>query len=441
MDKRKSLVTDPSTQKPVSKILLLQRICAVSILQNFYRQYVKWDHDEDGNPIDPIMRDGFDPKNQVRILYKTKVKDSQKIVTKLQVYNVETLLESIKSSKSAINPMTNTKFTREHFNQIVKKAAIRNFIKEEEINSYLIKYGYSAGNTVFANMLSCSCCNNDDHISSYEPVDQEIEKKKITLERDQNLLAYYALLNDTQRVERLVYKNLVNVENGHFKINFTRNPKKKLPEILNPSTNHGAMWNLNRICERHFPKKEKEKEKEKKKENEKDKKKVKIKPIIIKKGEQQPKKEESENTSSKQLNVTQNNETDIDVLDLVELDHDLENALLPDYLKNGYTPIQVCCYHGNNELLLFLLQFGADLNKSDLTTKLLPLHIALLAKQIPLLNTLSMYGINEQLDIESEYGTAMEMASKLVGEYPEIYSVLFGATEIVSYVTSNHNYK
>lgn len=379
---RKLLVLDPSTKKQVPRIVLLRRTCAVSILQNFYRQCIKWERDEDGNPIDPIMRDGFESQNRVRILYKTRVKGTGKTVTKLQLYNVETLIESIKSSGSAINPLTNTKFNHEHLSQILKKASERGVIKPDEVNSYLNKYG------------SCGT----DHISEYEPVDKEIEKKKILVSRDQNFLPYYALLNDIVRVERLVYKNLANIENNRFKIGFTRDPQNKIPKVPEEKRDHGAMWHLNQIYKNYHLSNEGKK-----------KKKV---PIIKKKI--LPAENENLIFEDTELN----------------LDEDLEISLLPDYLKHGYNAIQACCYHGNIEMLLFLLQFGGDLSKYDQKTKLLPLHIALLEKQIPLVQSLVMYGVNEQLDFESEYGTAMEMASKLVEEYPQIYSVLFGATEI-----------
>lgn len=403
MDKKQSLVSS-------KKLLLLQRTCATLVLQNFYRQYIKCERDDDGNPIDPIMREGFDSKNQIKILYKTRVKGSQRVITKLLIYNIETLFESIKSSGNAINPLTNTKFNHAHFTQILNKAVERKVIKENDMNSYLKKYGYDKVSTG----LKCSCCS-DENVSSYEPIDSEIEKNSILLERDQNLLTYYTLLNDITRVERLVYKNLGNIDKNTFNIDFIRDPKNKIPEIPDSSSYNGIMRNLNRICDKYNQKKNKKKPL------------IKKKPLVKKRGTQQ-----EEIKTIVEINKIDKLQIDADEKeDELKIDSDLELSLLPEYLKHGYSALQVCCYHGNISMLLFLLQFGGDLSRYDQKTKLLPLHIALLEKQIPLLQTLVIYGVTEQLNFESEYGTAMEMASKLVGEFPEVYSVLFGATEIV----------
>ncbi len=328
-----TLVRDPSTNKLINFKTYFRRVCATIRLQRFYLHYIKWEHDEKGWPIDPILKCSFDPKLKIRILYQSKL--GSRYVTRLQCYNIETIWEVIHYTNKPINPITNTQFTSSQFRQILEKAAKHNYIKDHEIGTYMSKFGYG--------IISH---NPVHHHSSYEPpVDPEAEAIIQTIKQDQHLLAYYALLNDLTSFNQIIYSHLEDINNGDFDINFQREPGKPIPSVFN-----------------------------------------KDQPMI---------------------------------------DPELEKKNLPPYL-HIYNALQAGCVSGNNDIILFLLQLGAHLTIQDPLSEVMPLHIVLYENHIKALKILILYGSRKHLEYDSKYGTPLELASRLLDNYPDIYHILYG---------------
>ena len=101
LKKFKTPIIDPSTGKNIKAFTLFKKIYATICLQRFYRNFIKCHRAEDGQPIDPILKDGFDPVNLVRIIYKSNM--GGKIVKRLQCFDITSLWESLGHTKKNKN--------------------------------------------------------------------------------------------------------------------------------------------------------------------------------------------------------------------------------------------------------------------------------------------------------------------------------------------------
>src|SRR3972149_10032267 len=60
----KNLILNPKNNP------LIRHLAAIGI-QSFYRRLIKWERTPEGQPIDPITREGISPNHVIRIIYQT----------------------------------------------------------------------------------------------------------------------------------------------------------------------------------------------------------------------------------------------------------------------------------------------------------------------------------------------------------------------------------
>jgi len=184
---------------------LFRRNCAAIVLQRFYHHYIKWERDERGWPIDPILKESFPPERTVRILYQTKLDISTEIYqTRVQYFDIETLWESLKmdSLSQPINPITNTSFTLEQYRKILNKAKNYGYITDNDIGKILNSYSQ----------------DGMELTSKYEM--QHDTSNNLIL----NLLPYYALIGDTDKFDKIILENLEDIKSGILNIDYCRTP-------------------------------------------------------------------------------------------------------------------------------------------------------------------------------------------------------------------------
>ena len=297
-----------------------------------------------------------------------------------------------------VNPITNTLFTEEQFSIIIKKAIQVGLISgHKTIEEVLKEHGYGS-HQPYAHQ-----------ISKYE-LGAKISTKSVDIARANHMLAYFALLNDLAYVEKILYKNM---ENQSFDVNFVRPIGNDLPSYVekSPASKKQVMKMLHQISKRLD------------------------KDAVITTQSNDSNSANNANTIS--TSASMNTDTDITMSDNVnydvlsdptfEIDHELEKLLLPDYL-GSYNAVQACCARGSYDMLVLLMQFGADISIKDTISHVTPLHISLLEKRSEFIRVLLMYGADEQMDIQSKFGTPLEIANSIIHDIPDIYNILFSSS-------------
>lgn len=375
MLKIKSPIIDPTTGNKIGSLDLFKKVYATTCLQRFYRNLIKWPKDEFGQPIDPILKDGFDKSNQVRIIYTTYTGSGamSKTISRVQCFDITTLWEAINHGIKGlpINPITNTHFTEEQFTTIVKKALEMGLVDGSSPEAVVKKYGYGHHTP------------HTDLTSDYEP--KKIQLQSVLNMRQNHLLAYFSLIGDMSMVEKILYQNM---DNPSFDVNFHRTSGTPLPnikKITKPQTN--ILTKLSILSASNAT--------------------------------------NCSSSTTPTSPVEGENAEEINPLTSLdfEIDNDLEKSLLKYF--DTYNAVQACCISGNKEILILLLQFGGDTSIEDEVTRATPLHIALLEKHIELVKVLMLYGSADQIEAESTLGSPLEIADMLISEIPDIYNVLF----------------
>lgn len=111
---------------------------AARILQRFYRNYIQWERlphqDDSGNhliwPRDVILDEPFDPSFSVRILNPTNSLLAGKR-HKLQLFNINTLWQSISITHRLDNPVIDAQFTKDQFLKIGQTAIKHGAVTED----------------------------------------------------------------------------------------------------------------------------------------------------------------------------------------------------------------------------------------------------------------------------------------------------------------------
>ena len=169
---------------------LIRHLAAIGI-QSFYRRLIKWERTPEGQPIDPITREGISPNHVIRIIYQTmkppiSFGQPPRIKSCLQIFDLTVLWQAIiKSNKRrvAINPLTNTSFTRPQFQKILSQAIKLEIIRPTDVKKYQLRYAPGF--------------RNDRYTSQYEVND--INLAKMAADQMQQQLLYYLLNNQTEQ--------------------------------------------------------------------------------------------------------------------------------------------------------------------------------------------------------------------------------------------------
>jgi hypothetical protein len=345
---------------------------AAKVIQQFYKSYIKTDRDpKSGLPMDPITGDPIEKKNIIRIIYETYNNGSKLIIKRLQCYDITTLWESFKYSKNniALNPLVNTRFLRSQFKQILRKAIEVDIIKADEMKKYLSKYGYEAAGIGAGGNSGLI----DSHSSSIYEMNQNDNKKKfkeIYYSRLCTLICYYALKNDYNMLEILVFLSLEydkDIDNDKMQIiNYVKKvgaPLQKFPP------------NTSLIMKKH-----------------------------IKKFGANP------------------------IYDNIELDPAVENRLTEYGIKH-YSVLNACAFNQNAAAMLFVMQFTPYLFHPYMSdTGISPLHMVLVNDivDVDVIDVLRSYYSDADLDKASSIGSIMDLALTKIEIQPEIMTKLFG---------------
>jgi len=359
------------TIRPIKKesdnnILEFRRNHAAKVLQNFYKSYIKVDRDvKTGLPIDPITGEPFEKKYMIRIIYETYNPSTKHIMRRVHCYDITTLWESFKYSKNnvAINPKVNTRFSKSQFKQIVKKAVELKLIDVNSVAKYMTQFGYDSKNPQLSNTNTAS-------IYEMHQTDNKIKFKEIYLERLGTLICYYALKDNFEIMEKLVFMCLEYESDppnpNKSLINYIKNVGSPLPKF---SPNLSIM----------------------------------LKKYIKKKG----------------MNPVYDNS--------IVLDPEVENKLL-QYNVDKYTPLNACAFNQNMQSLTFIMQFSPYLFHPLMTKQnASALQLVLLnpVVNIEILDILRSYYMEKDMEIVSCVGSIIELASMKIETQPEVMMKLF----------------
>jgi hypothetical protein len=184
---------------------------AAIALQTFYRKFIKCLRDSSGAPIDPIIGEAItDPRRIVRIIYQT-YDQRHKIHSRLQIFEIESLWQSIVQGNRhvALNPLTNTRFTRDQFNRIVNQVALVGIIDKRCKQRYRLRYAASFRSPNFTSPYE---------VNEYSA--SRLEGSKL-LDKLEELL-----ITDCTNFIPLLMDNLNKWDNGNYNLN-------RLKSVLN----------------------------------------------------------------------------------------------------------------------------------------------------------------------------------------------------------------
>jgi hypothetical protein len=341
---------------------------AAKTIQNFYRSYIKTDRDKaTGLPLDPITGDPIDKGNIVRIIYESYNSNTKAPIRRLQCYDINTLWESFKYNKNniALNPIVNTKFPRSQFKQILNKAIEVGLISKDSKEKYLKQYGYEKSSNY-----------TDPNSTSIYEINANKDKalfKDLYKTRMGMLLCYYALKNEYDILEKLVYISLEHDYGLSASSDFqTINYVKKVGDAL-PKFPPNTLSVLKKQIKQHG-----------------------MNPIY-------------DNT--------------------LIIDTAIEKPLLDNGI-DYYTVLNACAFNQNSQSLLFIMQFSPYLYNpyqkiADLGVS--PLHMILINDivDVEIIDVVRAYYTEQDLERKSCVGSIMELAITKLEIQPEIMTKLF----------------
>ena len=164
---------------------------AAKSIQCFYRRlvaYPKMNVDGKYVPIDPLYRTPFDESRRIKIFYKSGK------YTYAHHFNIDTLVEWIKTSGEYINPITNLKFGMFEIGQLKK---------------YAKKYGIYLSNKAEKKRRSQHEQKKKEHA-------EKILLKSIKHAQHQMMKA--VIQNDSTNVRKIMLENCEHITNGKFNI-------------------------------------------------------------------------------------------------------------------------------------------------------------------------------------------------------------------------------
>jgi hypothetical protein len=363
--KIKAIVRSP-VKPDVDKITEFRRNHAAKVLQNFYKSYIKVDRDKaTGLPLDPITAESFEQIYMIRIIYETYNTTSKSIVRRVQCYNIITLWESFKYTKNhvAINPIVNTRFSKAHFKKILKKAVEVKLIDAASIPKYLTQFGYDPGNNYIPDINSSS---------KYEMsiIQGKSKFKEIYFARLGSLLCYYALKDDFEKMEKLVFISL----------EYESDPPDPNKSLINYVKKVGMPYPK-------FPQE--------------------LSTILKKRIKKNGMNPVYDNT--------------------FVFDPEVENRLA-EWKIDKYTPLNACAFNQNIQSMTFIMQFSPYLFHPSLTkldASALQLVLLNPVVNIEMVEILKSYYTEKDLEVVSCVGSIIELASMKIESQPEIMMKLF----------------
>lgn len=117
--------------------------CAARIIQQFFHNYLCYTTEEmdDGTvwPVDPILKEPFDPQYMVRVL-QPMIPYSRGGREKVHIFNIHSLLKCFSVTETIANPITNINFTFEQCRNIMDKAQEIKIISDVDGHNILKTY-------------------------------------------------------------------------------------------------------------------------------------------------------------------------------------------------------------------------------------------------------------------------------------------------------------